>query len=178
MKTSWRKYFKASKHIPNRSLYFEDIGSNPPSFKLGLHKVRIMEEQGKGWDLARQDLLAQYLKNSVTLPSVGISAKEMYWNIRLCLILFRCELLVFAVCACGDSLMASGDEALWHLCPWTHFREASMHYLVFTADPLQKETNICELASSIMCPPENTARGKTLLGFFLFLSLEMKTRLF
>lgn len=81
--------------------------------------MRIMEEPEKGWDLARQDLLAQYLKNAVTFFSVGI-----------------------------------------------FFREASMSYPVFTADPLKKEINICELAGSIMCPPDNTARGKTLLRFF------------
>lgn len=64
--------------MPKISLYFEDTGSNPSAVKLGLHKVRIMEEPEKGWGLARQDLLAQYLKNAVTFLSIGIFAKGMY----------------------------------------------------------------------------------------------------
>lgn len=53
-----------------------------------------MEELGKGWDLARQDLLGQYLNNSATFPRVSIFAKEMYWNVRLCLILLNCFCLL------------------------------------------------------------------------------------
>ena len=126
-----------------------------------------MEEPGKGWDLARQDPLAQYFKNSVTSPSVGICAKRMYWNTRLCLILFRHELLVFTVWACGDSLMVTGDAALWHLCPCARFTEASVRLSGFHCRS-SAATGICELASSIMCPPDNTARRKTLLGIFHF----------
>lgn len=57
--SSWRKYFKASEQT--QSLYFEDMGSNPPFLKLGLPKVRNLEELGKGWILQCKTFWANIL---------------------------------------------------------------------------------------------------------------------
>lgn len=95
-----------------------------------------MEKLRKGWDLARQDLLGQYLNNSAALTSAGIFAKEMHWNIKLCVILFSCFCLLCELVEIHE----------WHwwrstLTPPSldTFQRSQHAYIVFTADPLLKD---------------------------------------
>lgn len=143
-----------------RSLQFKDTDLNSASLRLGLSMMKRMEKAGMVWDLAREVPSVQHLKSTVTFPSVSICQRNMLKHETLSNTL---QMRVHSVLYVGLSRFTSGH---WWQCFYTSVK-ASMLYLILPTDHLQEETNICELAGSIMCPPDNTARTKHSSDFSL-----------